>query len=181
MFGDASAFGNLSIDDIREKLLEKSIEKNGNEIMYDGCTGIQIESPIFIGVVYYHRLKHMVIDKQHSRSTGQMVTLTRQPTEGRSKLGGLRIGEMERDAIISHGASSFVKDRLFDVSDKYQVYICNKCGNIACYNKQYEKYGCNLCDNSSNFSLVNLPYACKLLFHELMTMNILPRVITDSV
>uniref|UniRef100_A0A6C0H5M3 DNA-directed RNA polymerase n=1 Tax=viral metagenome TaxID=1070528 RepID=A0A6C0H5M3_9ZZZZ len=180
ILGDGTAFGDLTIDDIRKKLLDLKKNMDGNEIMYDGSTGKQINSDIFMGIVYYHRLKHMVIDKQHSRSTGQMVALTRQPTEGRSKQGGLRIGEMERDAIISHGASSFVKDRLFDVSDKYQVYICNKCGMIAPYNKKYNIHKCNLCDDNIDFSLVNMPYACKLIFQELMTMNIFPRVITEK-
>jgi DNA-directed RNA polymerase II subunit RPB2 len=180
ILGDGTSFGDLSIDDVREKLLNLGLEMNGNDILYNGCSGKQIEGSVFVGVVYYHRLKHMVVDKQHSRSTGQMVVLTRQPTEGRSKLGGLRIGEMERDAIISHGASAFVKDRLYDVSDKYHVYICNKCGMISPLNHQYNYYGCKCCDNLTDFSLVNIPYACKLLFQELMTMNILPRVITEK-
>jgi len=102
--------------------------------MYNGLTGEQLETNIFIGPVFYQRLKHMVNDKQHSRSIGPMVNLTRQPAEGRSRDGGFRIGEMERDVMIAHGMSRFCRERMYDVSDKYSVYVCKKCGMIAAYN-----------------------------------------------
>jgi len=128
--------------------------------------GLPIKAKIFIGPVYYQRLKHMVSDKIHSRSHGQVTTLTRQPLEGRSREGGLRFGEMERDAIIGHGVSRFLKERLFDKSDIYQIYVCDNCGNIA----TTQKY-CKACD-SDEISKCNLPYASKLLFQELMAMSI---------
>ena len=146
--------------------------------MYNGLTGEQLETSIFIGPVFYQRLKHMVSDKQHSRSSGPMVNLTRQPAEGRSRDGGLRFGEMERDCMVSHGASRFTRGRLYDASDKYQVNVCNKCGMIAAYNNKMKIHICNTCDNRVDFNYVEIPYSCKLLFQELQTMNIAPRIMT---
>ena len=106
-------------------------ERNGNEILYSGQTGKQMNVEFFIGPTYYQRLKHMVEDKIHSRSTGPEVLLTRQPPEGRSRDGGLRFGEMERDCILAHGMMQFLKERTMDVSDNYRMFICNKCKLIA--------------------------------------------------
>jgi len=178
LFGDGTSFGQLSIDFIRKELLKVGYESNGNELMYNGQTGEQIETSIFIGPVFYQRLKHMVRDKQHSRSIGPMVNLTRQPAEGRSRDGGLRFGEMERDCMVSHGASRFTRGRLYDASDKYHVHVCKKCGMIASYNDKMQIHLCKTCDNRVDFSYVEIPYACKLLFHELQTMNIAPRILT---
>jgi DNA-directed RNA polymerase II subunit RPB2 len=180
LFGDGTAFGNkeMSVENISKELVKLGYESYGNELMYDGHNGRQLESSIFIGPVFYQRLKHMVNDKQHSRSIGPMVNLTRQPAEGRSRDGGLRFGEMERDCMCSHGASRFTKGRIYDASDKYQVYVCKKCGSIASYNNAYNIHLCRMCDNRVDFSYVEIPYSCKLLFHELMTMNIAPRIIT---
>ena len=178
LFGDGTSFGDLSIDFIRKELIKLGYESNGNELMYNGLTGQQIETSIFIGPVFYQRLKHMVNDKQHSRSIGPMVNLTRQPAEGRSRDGGLRFGEMERDCMCSHGASRFTRGRLYDASDKYQVNVCNKCGLIAAYNNVMKIHVCKTCDNRVDFSYVEIPYACKLLFQELQTMNIAPRIMT---
>ena len=146
--------------------------------MYDGLTGEQLSMNIFIGPAFYQRLKHMVIDKQHSRSIGPMVNLTRQPAEGRSRDGGLRYGEMEKDAIVAHGASSFNKERLLDSSDKFVVYVCKKCGLFVSYNDKKNIHFCKNCENRTNFNKVEIPYACKLLFQELTCMNISPRIIT---
>jgi len=179
LFGDGTSFGELDVRTICKKLQEVGYESNGNEIMYDALTGEQMECTIFMGPVFYQRLKHMVTDKQHSRSIGPMVNLTRQPAEGRSRDGGLRFGEMERDCMISHGASKFTKGRMYDASDKYQVYTCKKCGLIASYNDQMHIHHCRTCDNRTDFAYVEIPYACKLLFQELITMNIAPRVITN--
>ena len=178
LFGDGTAFGDLSIDTIRKELTKVGYESNGNELMYNGLTGEQIETSIFIGPVFYQRLKHMVRDKQHSRSIGPMVNLTRQPAEGRSRDGGLRFGEMERDCMVSHGASRFTRGRLYDASDKYQVNVCKKCGMIAAYNDKKHIHSCKTCDNRTDFNYVEIPYACKLLFQELQTMNIAPRIMT---
>ena len=106
----------------------------------------------------------MVADKQHSRSIGPMVNLTRQPAEGRSRDGGLRFGEMERDCMCSHGAARFTKERIYDVSDKYSVYVCKKCGMISSYNDKSHVHLCKTCNNRTDFSYVEMPYACKLLF-----------------
>jgi DNA-directed RNA polymerase II subunit RPB2 len=180
LFGDGTSFGDLDVKTISEKLLDLGFEAHGNELMYDGETGEQFESSIFIGPVFYQRLKHMVNDKKHSRSIGPMGNLTRQPAEGRSRDGGLRFGEMEKDAMVSHGASSFTKSRMYDVSDKYSVHTCNKCGLIASYNDKMNIHICRTCDNRTDFSYVEIPYACKLLFQELMTMNVVPRIITKK-
>ena len=179
LFGDGTSFGDLDVKTICKELQKVGYESNGNEIMYNAMTGEQLETAIFIGPVFYQRLKHMVSDKQHSRSIGPMVNLTRQPAEGRSRDGGLRFGEMERDCMCSHGASRFTKSRMYDVSDKYQVHVCNKCGMIASYNDDLHIHHCRTCDNRSDFSFVQIPYACKLLFQELMTMNVVPRIITE--
>ena len=122
----------------------------------------------------------MVEDKAHSRNIGPMVVLTRQPQEGRSRDGGLRFGEMERDCMISHGAAGMVYDRTYKCSDKYEVYVCNQCGITAIYNEKKNIYQCKPCNNFVSFSRVKIPYACKLLFQELTTMNIVPRVITNN-
>jgi DNA-directed RNA polymerase II subunit RPB2 len=179
LFGDGTSFGELDVKTICQKLQEVGYESNGNEIMYDALTGEQMECTVFLGPVFYQRLKHMVTDKQHSRSIGPMVNLTRQPAEGRSRDGGLRFGEMERDCMISHGASRFTRGRMYDASDKYQVHVCKKCGLIASYNDQMHIHHCRTCDNRTDFAYVEIPYACKLLFQELITMNIAPRVITN--
>ena len=179
LFGDGTSFGDLDIGDISEKLQSLGYESNGNELLYSGLTGEQIECSVFMGPVFYQRLKHMVNDKQHSRSIGPMVNLTRQPAEGRSRDGGLRFGEMERDAMISHGAARFTRGRMYDASDKYSAYICKKCGLVAAYNDKLHIHLCKTCDNRTDFSYVEIPYACKLLFQELTTMNVAPRVMTD--
>ena len=189
LFGDGTSFGDLDVKTIIQELQKLGYESYGNEVMYNGLTGEQLETSIFIGPVFYQRLKHMVSDKQHSRAIGPMVNLTRQPAEGRSRDGGFRIGEMERDVMIAHGMSKFCKERLYDVSDKYSVHVCKKCGMIASYNdgNKNSKYAnadfsihlCNTCNNMTDFAKVNIPYAYKLLSQELQTINIVPRIITE--
>lgn len=180
LFGDGTSFGNLHVTEIAKHLQKCGYESKGNDILYNGLTGEQLESSIFIGPAFYQRLKHMVTDKQHSRSIGPMVNLTRQPAEGRSRDGGLRFGEMERDCMISHGASAFTRDRIYNASDKFQVHVCNKCGNIAAYNNNQHVHVCRMCNNRTDFAYTQLPYACKLLFQELQTMNVMPRIITTN-
>jgi hypothetical protein len=180
LFGDGTSYGDMDVSTISDKLLKLGFEKSGDELLYNGTTGTQIDCKVFVGPVFYQRLKHMVSDKYHSRSTGRMVNFTRQPAEGRSRDGGLRFGEMERDAIISHGASRFIRSRMYDVSDKYQVHVCKKCGMIASYNDKLHIHICHTCGNRIDFSFVQIPYACKLMFQELMTMNIVPRMITED-
>ena len=179
LFGDGTAYGDFAISDMCNLLLKAGYEAHGNELMYSGTSGEQIEYSIFIGPVFYQRLKHMVNDKSHSRSIGPMVNLTRQPSEGRSREGGLRFGEMERDCMLSHGASRFTRERMYDVSDKYAIHACRKCGLIAAYNNKTHIRKCNTCNNTTDFAYVEIPYACKLLFQELNTMNVAPRFLTD--
>jgi DNA-directed RNA polymerase II subunit RPB2 len=178
LFGDGTSFGKFDIKDICTELQNVGYQSQGEEIMYNGLTGEQIETSIFIGPVFYQRLKHMVADKQHSRSIGPMVNLTRQPAEGRSRDGGLRYGEMERDCMCSHGASRFNKGRIYDASDAFRVHVCKRCGLIAAYNDEVHIHHCKTCDNRIDFDYVELPYACKLMFQELITMNIAPRIMT---
>jgi DNA-directed RNA polymerase II subunit RPB2 len=179
LFGDGTAFGEFDVKDICNELIKLGYEAHGNELLHNGLTGEQHECSVFMGPVFYQRLKHMVNDKSHSRSIGPMVNLTRQPAEGRSRDGGLRFGEMERDCMVSHGASRFTKERMYDVSDKYSVHICKKCGLIASYNDKMHIHHCHACDNRTDFAYVEMPYACKLIFQELNTMNIAPRIMTD--
>lgn len=178
LFGDGTSFGELDIKDICKELQRLGFESRGEEILHDGLSGEQLASNIFIGPAFYQRLKHMVNDKQHSRSIGPMVNLTRQPAEGRSRDGGLRYGEMEKDAMVGHGASNFNKGRLYDASDAFKVNVCKRCGLIASYNNEKHIHLCKTCDNKTDFNQVDLPYSCKLLFQELITMNIAPRIMT---
>ena len=180
LFGDGTSFGQFDVKDICSELLNLGYESNGNELMCNGLTGEQLECSIFMGPVFYQRLKHMVNDKSHSRSIGPMVNLTRQPAEGRSRDGGLRFGEMERDCMVSHGAARFTRGRIYDASDKYAVFTCKKCGLIAAYNDEIHIHHCKTCDNRVDFAYVEIPYSCKLLFQELNTMNIAPRIMTEQ-
>jgi DNA-directed RNA polymerase beta subunit len=179
LFGDGTSFGQFNVTDICDELIKLGYEAHGNELLHNGLTGEQVECSVFMGPVFYQRLKHMVNDKTHSRSIGPMVNLTRQPAEGRSRDGGLRFGEMEKDAMVSHGAARFTRGRMYDASDKYSVHSCKKCGLIAAYNDEMRIHHCRVCDNRTDFAYLEIPYACKLLFQELNTMNIAPRFITD--
>lgn len=179
LFGDGTAFTDFRLENICSLMTKCGYEAHGNELMYDGESGNQIECSVFIGPVFYQRLKHMVIDKTHSRSVGLVVNLTRQPMEGRARDGGLRFGEMERDCMISHGAARFTRERMYDASDKYVVYICRKCGVIAAFNHTMHIHICKTCDNRTDFARVEIPYACKLLFQELTMMSVTPRLITE--
>ena len=179
MLGDGTSFGNHSVDSIRKLLSRHGFESNGNEVMYDGLTGAQMDSSIFIGPAFYQRLKHMVKDKIHSRSYGPKVNLTRQPAEGRRRDGGHRFGEMERDCMCSHGAAAFTKTRMMEASDAFTTHCCRECGALVVYNDAAHIHECKQCGNRSNFSRIELPYACKLLFQELVTMNVAPRLLTN--
>uniref|UniRef100_M4DWH9 DNA-directed RNA polymerase subunit beta n=1 Tax=Brassica campestris TaxID=3711 RepID=M4DWH9_BRACM len=179
--GDATPFTDVTVDNISKALHECGYQMRGFERMYNGHTGRPLPAMIFIGPTYYQRLKHMVDDKIHSRGRGPVQILTRQPAEGRSRDGGLRFGEMERDCMIAHGAASFLKERLFDQSDAYRVHVCETCGLIAIANLKNNTFECRGCKNTTDIVQVHIPYACKLLFQELMSMAIAPRMLTKDV
>lgn len=166
---DSTAFCEDKTEHLSQVLVDHGYSYCGKDTFTNGVTGDIYEGYIFFGPIYYQRLKHMVADKMHARARGPRAMLTRQPTEGRSKDGGLRFGEMERDCLIGYGASSLLSERLMTSSDVFKAYICSKCGVIAYKNT------CTVCKSSDPVP-VNIPYACKLLFQELMSMNILPRI-----
>ena len=177
MFGDATAFTNINVDKIGDVLQNLGYERNCDEILYNGRTGEQMKVHIFMGPTYYQRLKHMVDDKIHSRATGPNVILTRQPVEGRSRDGGLRFGEMERDCILSHGAACFLKETLQDRSDNYRLHICKLCGLVCMVNKKRGVSYCKNCKHKDfSYLEVRVPYAFKLFVQELETMGVAPRL-----
>jgi DNA-directed RNA polymerase II subunit RPB2 len=168
VFGDATPFTSSSVniaEEICNRLEMNKYERTGLEMLYNGMTGEPM-GMVFIGPVYYQRLKHLVSDKIHARAKGPNATLTRQPMEGRSRDGGLRFGEMERDSMIAHGTARFLKERLFDESDPYNVMVCEKCGNIATTRTE-----CKIC-STDKLSNVNIPYVSKLVIQELNAMLI---------
>jgi len=177
--GDGTPFTDVTVEDISQRLLELGWQPRGWELMMNGHTGRPLEAQIFLGPTYYQRLKHMVDDKIHSRAGGPVTNLTRQPLEGRSRGGGLRFGEMERDCMIAHGAAHFLKERLMDCSDAYRIHVCDICGLIAIANLKTNFFECRGCNNKTNISQVYIPYAAKLLFQELMAMAIVPRLMVD--
>ena len=201
-FGDATAFINKGPKEkiFGDLLTELGYSSTGNEILYNGQTGEQLEAAIFIGPTYYMRLKHIVKDKINYRARGPRTVLTRQTVQGRANDGGLRIGEMERDGVIAHGMSSFLHDSLLNRGDSYYMAICNNTGTIAIYNETKNlflspmadgpiKFTGLIEDNISiidiskfgrNFSVIQIPYAFKLLMQELQTMNVAMRIITED-
>ena len=184
-----------------ELLTNVGYHSSGNEILYDGMTGEQIESEIFVGPNYYMRLKHMVKDKINFRAQGPRTYLTRQPVSGRANDGGLRIGEMERDGVISHGATEFLRESMMERGDKYKIAVCNNSGMFAIYNSTKEiflspmvdgplKYKGSMDNNDlhistmskfgRNFSIIEVPYSLKLLIQELLSINVGVRIITED-
>ena len=179
--GDGSPFNDVTIEGLSTILRDQmGLEPYGNEILYNGFTGHMMETSIFMGPCYYQRLRHCSADKIHSRSSGPLVMLTRQPAEGRAREGGLRFGEMERDCVIAHGISEFTKERFMECSDLFRCHSCRECGLIAISNPKEGIWICKGCGNTTNFSAIEIPYAYKLLLQELETMNITSRIITQS-
>lgn len=164
-FGSADTAASAS-----ESLIRNGLNYTGKDTLYSGTTGKALDAYIFSGPVFYQKLKHMVLDKAHARARGPRAVLTRQPTEGRSRDGGLRLGEMERDCLIAYGASNLIMERLMHSSDAFSASVCRNCGLL-----QYQAW-CQYCRSGENVSEVKIPYACKLLFQELQSMNVLPRL-----
>ena len=202
MFGDCTAFQMKGLQNslYQEQLIEAGFNSTGNQVLYNGMNGKQILADIYIGPTYYLRLKHMVKDKINYRASGPLTSLTRQAVQGRANDGGLRIGEMERDGLLGHGMSAFLKDSFLNRGDDYCIAVCNKSGAIAIYNEARNLFLSPFADgpiqfhtnpdNSMNiknisqfgrsFSILRVPYTFKLLIQELQCLNIQMRLITDD-
>mmetsp|Transcript_3964 Transcript_3964/g.9690 ORF Transcript_3964/g.9690 Transcript_3964/m.9690 type:complete len:1241 (-) Transcript_3964:119-3841(-) len=181
--GDATPFTDVTVEDISTRLHAMGYQKFGNEHLFQGHTGRPMCARVFMGPTFYQRLKHLVDDKVHSRARGPLAMLTRQPLEGRSRDGGLRMGEMERDCLITHGCANFIRDRFFCNSDRYNIHICERCGLIAQSDLKKMVFECRTpsCqDKPTTIVKVEIPYACKLLLQEMMSMCIGTRIYTDT-
>ncbi|MBU0586914.1 DNA-directed RNA polymerase subunit B [Candidatus Micrarchaeota archaeon] len=176
---DGTAFSGNSEEDYKKILSNSGFNEYGEETLYDGISGQPIKSKLFIGVIYYQRLHHLVSNKMHMRSRGPVQLLTHQPTEGRAREGGLRFGEMERDCLIGYGASMLIKDRLLDESDKTVQLVCTECGSLATHNFVKDKDVCAVCGNES-VEAVEMSYAFKLLLDEIKSLYVFPRIVVKD-
>jgi len=180
VLGDGTVYIPIDNNKIYEGLKNNGFNSYGNEILYNGFTGKQIDTEIFIGPTFYFRLKHMVAEKINARGIGPKVLLTRQPTGGRRKGGGLRIGEMERDSVLSHGVSMFMKESMMERSDKFRWCICKRCGTIPIYSTKLNSSICKNCNNNE-LAVIETPYSFKLLMQELEAMGLQMRLNVDRI
>jgi DNA-directed RNA polymerase III subunit RPC2 len=193
-FGEATGLADPAAE-CGAALVAAGFSYSGKDILYSGTSGAPLRAAVFEGPVYYQKLKHMVLDKVHARARGPRVVLTRQPTEGRSRDGGLRLGEMERDCLIAYGAASLLLERLMLSSDAFDAHVCTRCGLLGYWDGGAK---CARCPSSAGggrtggsaaaaggdaracppdaMATLKLPYAAKLLFQELQSMNICPRL-----
>lgn len=174
-YKNGTAFHGDRQEDFEQSLRSRGFRYTGEEVLYDGRTGRTIKARIFIGVIYYQRLHHLVSLKMHARSRGPVQMLTHQPTEGRAREGGLRLGEMERDCFIGYGAASLLKERMIDSSDRTTELVCTSCGSLAVWDKFKNRQFCGLCE-STDVSEVEMSYAFKLLLDEMKSIHIFPKL-----